>query len=106
MSKKLRYTVTSVDFSDGEAGENAGTTHDVYQANLEFPKERKAREVAEMCDQCGEVFRKGQTREFRGIIYGVPCGCARDIPREILRDHAQDPPHKGGPEADSPILTE
>jgi hypothetical protein len=33
------------------------------------------------CDQCGRPLKESKLVKFRGKLYGVPCGCYKDIPR-------------------------
>jgi hypothetical protein len=37
------------------------------------------------CCKCRLGFREDQVTEFRGKIYGIPCGCSRDIAQLMQR---------------------
>jgi hypothetical protein len=100
MARDLRYTATSVAFD--ESGEGAQGTHDVYEANHLWPGGEGS---AVVCDVCGDEFRGNQVREFRGKLYGIPCGCADEIRGILMRERADEPPAVRGEERESRMLT-
>lgn len=104
MAKDLRYSVESVAFD--EVGENAQGTHDVYTANHLFPRDRTAGQKAGVCDICGEELRERQIRMFRGVAYGIPCGCSADIGSILRQEDAEKAPAVRFEERESKILTE
>ncbi len=32
-----------------------------------------------ICDVCGLEFREDKVRKYKGAVYGIPCGCSKDI---------------------------
>ena len=39
-----------------------------------------------VCCMCGRPFKADRVRHFRGKVYGIPCGCSRDIEGILLRE--------------------
>lgn len=54
--------------------------YDYPVANLGNPKGLTG-ERSNMCYICGRVFKESQFMELNGRVFGVSCGCYRDIPK-------------------------
>uniref|UniRef100_A0A6M3LQC5 Uncharacterized protein n=1 Tax=viral metagenome TaxID=1070528 RepID=A0A6M3LQC5_9ZZZZ len=80
----------------------------VLEANVATRRGR-AGARCDMCDVCGESFSAYDIKYFRGVSYGVPCGCYKDIV-SILRKEAAEryrpPTRPGKSERESTILYE
>ena len=105
MARRLTYTKTSQAYTD--AGEGAPTTHDIYAASEIWPAKTGPRDKGAVCDACGESFRVSQVRVFRGVTYGVPCGCSHDIGSILRQERAErEQPRRLGVEIESTIELE
>lgn len=106
MPKLQKYSTETVTF-DSESGEGAQTPHTVYQANMGNVPTAAVGETSVMCDVCGLAYPESKTRVFRGVTYGIPCGCSEDI-RSILQLESAKRfrPSKGKPEREARMILE
>ena len=63
-----------------------GSTQQVYRASAGAEPFSGNWEISWECVACGIDFPASKIRWFEGGAYGIPCGCAKDIPR--LREAA------------------
>jgi hypothetical protein len=87
MAQLQRYNRTTVAFTS-ESGEGAQTTHDVFEANVGNPA-GKVGDKFEVCDACGFSFPASKTLVFRGVTYGIPCGCSTDARSHLTKEAAE-----------------
>jgi hypothetical protein len=109
-SRLVRDPVTdtwSTDYSTGEdpLAEGGKATISCYEANAGNVSGVIDGEPIEICDACGFAFPKSKTMLFRGVTYGIPCGCSTDA-RSVLSKEAADRyrPPRTKPEREGKML--
>jgi len=105
MATKKTYSKTAVNFGTGAFEGGLGTS-DVYHASTALAGLKKGQKGA-ICVICGDAFRVGATRTFRGKVYGVPCGDSEDIASILAQEAAKRyTPKRRGTEANSDLIME
>lgn len=82
MSMNKNYTTVTIDgieYQVPDAGNPEG---------VKFERSYK-------CHVCGLEYRESDIRFFRGAPYGIPCGCANDIPSIIRLEQGVEVPEDG-----------